>query len=71
MNQNEVSTTEAFADNSRNRKAFEIISAQAATEVENSVVIIQRKIAEELFQFLEAVTDLRRIAFVGFCVGLV
>lgn len=28
LNQNEVSVTEAFADNSRNRKAFEVISAE-------------------------------------------
>ena len=45
--------------------------AEAAAEVENSIVIIQRKIAEELFQLFEAVTDFRRIGFVGFGVSLV
>ena len=53
-------------------KSFALIGdAKAAAEVENSVVIIQRKLAEELFQFFEAVTDFRRIGFVGFSIGLV
>ena len=48
-----------------------VCTAQAATEVENSIVIIQRKTAEELFQRFEAVSDFRRIRFVGFGIGLV
>ena len=53
-------------------KSFALIGdAKAAAEVENSVVIIQRKLAEELFQFFETIANLRRIGFVGFCISLV
>ena len=53
-------------------KRFSLVCAtQMAAEVEDGVVVLQRESAEELFQFLEPLTDLGRIAFVGFCVGLV
>ena len=53
-------------------EGFAFVSAtEAATEVEYSIVIIQREGAEEFFQFFEPFTDFRWVGFVGFCVGLV
>ena len=46
-------------------------TAQTATEVEYGVVIVQGQNTQELFQFLKAVADLRRVRLVGLCVGLV
>ena len=48
-----------------------ISSAELATEVPNSIVIIQGYAFQKLIQLFESVTDLRRIGFMGFCVGLV
>ena len=53
-------------------KSFMFIGAtEATTEVEDGIVIFKREGAEEFFQFLESVADLRWVGFVGFCVGLV
>lgn len=46
-------------------------AAETAAEVEDSIVIFQRKGTEELFQCLETFTDFRWITFVGLCIGLV
>ena len=46
-------------------------TAEAATEVEDAVVIFRRKDAKEFLLFLEAFADLRWVRFVGFCVSLV
>ena len=53
------------------REAMDKFKMQAASEVEDNIVIFQRKGAQEFLRFFEAVTDLRRIGSVGFCVGLV
>ena len=45
--------------------------AELTTEVPDGIVIIQGQIAQEVIQFLESVSDLRRVGFVGFCVSLV
>ena len=45
--------------------------AELTTEIPDGIVIIQGQAAHEGVQFLEAVADLRRVGFVGFCVGLV
>lgn len=44
--------------------------AEAAAAVKNCVVIVQGKVAEELFQFLKSLADLLWIGFVGLCIGL-
>ena len=46
-------------------------TTKPAAEVEDGIVIFQRKVAEKVIQFLESVPDLRWVGFVGFCVGLV
>ena len=46
-------------------------TAQAAAEIEHSIVILQGQGMQKLLQFLETVTNLRRIAFVGLGIGLV
>ena len=46
-------------------------AAEAAAKIEDSVVVLQRESAEELFQLLKAIADVRRVEFVGFCVSLV
>ena len=46
-------------------------TAQAAAEVEHCVVIIQRQGVQKFLQFLETITNLRRIALVGFGLGLI
>ena len=48
-----------------------ICAAQAAAEIEHSIVILQGQGMQKLLQFLETVTNLRRIAFVGLSIGLV
>jgi len=48
-----------------------ISGAEAAAEVEDCVVIIERQCAKEVFQRFESLTDLRWVAFVGLCVGLI
>ena len=46
-------------------------AAQTATEVENSIVVIQGQNAQKLFQFLKTVANLRWVGLVGLSVGLV
>ena len=46
-------------------------ATEAAAKIEDSVVVLQRESAEELFQLLKAIADVRRVEFVGLCVGLV
>ena len=45
--------------------------AELTTEVPHGIVIIQGQAAHEGIQFFESVVDLRRVGFVGFCIGLV
>ena len=53
-------------------KGFAFVGdAEVAAEVENCVVILQWEGAEEFFQFLESLADLRWVTFVGFSIGLV
>ena len=46
-------------------------TAQVAAEIEHSIVILQGQGVQKSLQFLETVTNLRRIAFVGLSIGLV
>ena len=46
-------------------------TTEPTTESKDSVVVLQRESAEEPFQLLKTIVDVRRVAFVGFCVGLV
>ena len=48
-----------------------VSGAELATEVPYGIIIFQRQAAQEVIQLFEAVTDLRWVGFVGFCVGLV
>ena len=50
---------------------FLVGCTQTATEVKDSVVIVQGQGFQETLQFLEALADLRRIRFVGFGIDLV
>ena len=50
---------------------FLIGCTQAAAEVKDCIVIAQRQSLQETLQFLETLTDLWRIGFVGFGVSLV
>ena len=50
---------------------FLVGCTQMATEVKDSVVIVQGQGFQETLQFLEALADLRRIRFVGFGIDLV
>ena len=50
---------------------FLVDCTQAAAEVKDGIVIAQRQRLQETFQFLETLTDLRRIGFVGFGIGMV
>ena len=44
---------------------------ELTTEVPDGIVIIQGQAAQEVIQFFESITNLRRVGFVGFSVGLV
>ena len=46
-------------------------TTEAAAEIENGIIIFQRKGAEKFFQFLKSFADFQWVGFVGFCVGLV
>ena len=50
---------------------FLVGCTQTATEVKDSVVIVQGQVFQETLQFLEALADFRRIGFVRFGIGLV
>lgn len=53
-------------------KSFAFIgAAQAATQVENRIVIFQRQFSQKPLQLLKAVANLGGIAFMGFGIGLV
>ena len=53
-------------------KCFMFIGgAELTTEVPHGIVIIQGQVAHEGIQFLESISDLRRVGFVGLGVGLV
>ena len=45
--------------------------AEAAAEVKDGVVIVQRQGFQKRLQFFETLADFRRIGFVGFAIGLV
>ena len=48
-----------------------VCTAQAAAEIEHSVVVIQWQGVQKFLQLLESITDLRRITLVGFSIGLI
>ena len=48
-----------------------VCTAQAAAEVEHCVVVIQWQGVQVFLQLLKAITNLRRIALVGFSIGLI
>ena len=45
--------------------------AELTTEIPHGIVIIQGQAVQEIIQFLESISDLRWIGFVGFGVGLI
>ena len=50
---------------------FLVGCTQAAAEVKDGVVIVQRQGFQKRLQFFETLADFRRIGFVGFAIGLV
>jgi len=48
-----------------------ICTAQATTQIENCVVIIQWQYTQILLQLLESITNLLGIVLMGFCIGMV
>ena len=54
------------------KKGFMFVSrAEAATEVENGIVIFQWQMSQQVIQFPEAIPDVRWVRFMGFLIGLV
>ena len=45
--------------------------AEAAAEIKDGIVIVQRQGFQETLQFLETIADFRWVGFVGFGIGLV
>ena len=53
-------------------EAFALVGgAEAAAQVKDGVVIVQRQGFQKTLQFFEALADFRWIGFMGFAIGLV